>query len=73
MSSDDVIPLLTSALSEIMHSGKKSCERTGRKEKVDVREQETLGFGQDLSPANQDSALDHSYLKKTTTHTSLFT
>lgn len=27
MSSDDVIPLPTSALSEIMHSGKKSCER----------------------------------------------
>lgn len=26
MSSDDVIPLPTSALSEIMHSGKKSCK-----------------------------------------------
>lgn len=30
MSSDDVIPLPTSALSEIMHSGKKSCERSVR-------------------------------------------
>lgn len=70
MSSDDVIPLLTSALSEIMDSGKKSCEKKQRTVIIPLKRSDTHLHDKEASSppvtssSNQSVSGEHDKLHK---------